>query len=210
MCVFDGPKPRRKRDIPFQEFSQLSRDGTAWGADPANWNKETGGLFEVSGIKKKKSKQARKYSENYAVRRSRAFDNGGDTDSEAESDYENNAFNEMDFNAMSQLATNLYSTTLLSQVQPARNYRQPSRSSPYRAPPPYSRNGPQRRRDEDEDEDEDELNEDEDEDEDRSSRVRRYVRGQQSNRRNIPVNSDETEDDSDESPQMKRRPQRYE
>ena len=129
MCVFDGPKPGRKRDTPFQEFSRLSRDGKTWSADPAGCNKETGGLFEVSRKKltKKKPKTSRRsHARSFAVAMQ---SDGGGTESEAESEYENSSFRQATFSNMSRMTNNLYSRTLV----------QPTGQTPTnKPPPPYS------------------------------------------------------------------------
>ncbi|KAF9465830.1 hypothetical protein BDZ94DRAFT_1234435 [Collybia nuda] len=45
LCVFDAEKPKRKRDVPFQEFKALSKGGEVWKADPAGWQL---GMTELS------------------------------------------------------------------------------------------------------------------------------------------------------------------
>ncbi|KAK7032375.1 hypothetical protein VNI00_013123 [Paramarasmius palmivorus] len=36
-CVFDAAKPKRSKDVPFQEFKKLQKKGDAWKVDPAGW-----------------------------------------------------------------------------------------------------------------------------------------------------------------------------
>lgn len=136
MCVYDGPKPRRKNDIPFQEFSRLSREGTAFGADPAGWDKESGGLFEVSTEKVVKpdilAPRMLSTNVNSSAKTSRAAhratgsgseaDADVDSDLESEVGYENNAFYETDYTQLSQLSTNLYSGALYDQVPTTASY----------------------------------------------------------------------------------------
>ncbi|KAF9465826.1 hypothetical protein BDZ94DRAFT_1253281 [Collybia nuda] len=37
ICIFDAAKPKRKNDVPFQEFKSLTKSGEVWKADPAGW-----------------------------------------------------------------------------------------------------------------------------------------------------------------------------
>jgi hypothetical protein len=45
LCVLDAEKPKRNRDVPFQEFKALSKSGDVWKADPAGWQL---GMIELS------------------------------------------------------------------------------------------------------------------------------------------------------------------
>ncbi|KAK7446017.1 hypothetical protein VKT23_014640 [Stygiomarasmius scandens] len=57
LCVFDGPKPKRKRDVPFQEFQALAKDGDVWTYDPVKWqlakNEPISERTQVKVIKRK-------------------------------------------------------------------------------------------------------------------------------------------------------------
>ncbi|KAH8096638.1 hypothetical protein BXZ70DRAFT_327739 [Cristinia sonorae] len=100
-CVYDAEKPKKRSNVPFQEFSRLQKSGDVWKADPAGWQLGKTQLSISDGSLKHRTPQSTSHNHKTAPHRPHQRRNGAGHHHEDDSDNESifsSAFEEMSFN----------------------------------------------------------------------------------------------------------------